>query len=149
MVSDETRQTVTKAMEMVKQVLPADAFYGNGPSVGPSAFMIDDSTVERSALSITWPSAHILLCTFHFLQRRWTWLYEGKNCIQKEDRVTLIQLVRGLVYSQSEVELKDKHTLLTSSETAKKYPSFIQHMENLLKARAVGTLLSKNSFDKR
>ena len=135
MVSDETEQTVTKAMEMVKQVLPADAFYGNGPSVGPSAFMIDDSTVERSALSVTWPSARILLCTFHFLQRRWTWLYEGKNCIQKEDRVILIQLVRGLVYSQSEVELKDKHTLLTSSETAKKYPSFIQHMENLWEKR--------------
>ena len=31
MVSDETEQTVTKAMDMVKQVLPADAFYGNGP----------------------------------------------------------------------------------------------------------------------
>ena len=51
MVSDETEQTVTKAMEMVKQVLPADAFYGNGPSVGPSAFMIDDSIVEHTALS--------------------------------------------------------------------------------------------------
>ena len=33
MVSDETEQTVTKAMEMVKQVLPADTFYGNGPMV--------------------------------------------------------------------------------------------------------------------
>ena len=31
MVSDETEQTVTKAMDMVKQVLPADVFYGNGP----------------------------------------------------------------------------------------------------------------------
>ena len=68
MVSDATEQTVTKAMEMVKPVLPADAFYGNGPSVGPSAFKIDDSTVERTALSVTWPSACILLCTFHFLQ---------------------------------------------------------------------------------
>ena len=79
LVSDESEQTVTKAMEMVKQVLPADAFYGNGPSVGPSAFMIDDSTVERIALSVTWPYALILLCTFHFVQRRWTWLYEGNK----------------------------------------------------------------------
>jgi len=78
MVSDESEQTVTKAMETVKQVLPSDAFYGNGPLVGPSVIMIDDSTVEHAAL------ASILLCTFHFLQRRWTWLYEGKNRIQKE-----------------------------------------------------------------
>ena len=146
MVSDETEQTVTKAMEMVKQVLPADAFYGNGPSVGPSAFMIDDSIVEHTALSVTWPSARILLCTFHFLQRRWTWLYEGKNCIQKEDRVTLIQLVRSLVYSKSEVELKNKHASFTSSETAKKYPSFIKHMENLWEKRELWAHCFRNTL---
>ena len=111
MVSDESEQTVTKAMETVKQVLPADAFYGNGPLVGPSVFMIDDSTVEHAALSKSWPSASILLCTFHFLQRRWTWLYEGKNRLQKEDCITLIQLVRSLVYSQTEEELKNKSML--------------------------------------
>jgi len=43
--------------------------------------------------------------------------------------------VRSLVYSQTEEELKNKYASLTSSETTKKYPSFIKHMENLWKKR--------------
>ena len=69
MVSDETEETVKLAMETVKQVLPSDAFYGSGPCIGPAVFMIDDSIVEQAALSQSWPSARLLLCTFYFLQR--------------------------------------------------------------------------------
>lgn len=102
MVSDESEQTVTHVMEIVKD-LPSDAFFGSGPNGGPDVFMIDDSTVvKNTALSTTWPSANVPLCTFHFLQQRWTWLYEGKNNTHKDDRITLIQLIRKLVYSNSE-----------------------------------------------
>jgi len=66
-------------MEKVKEVIPSDAFYGNGPELGPAVFMIDDSVVEQAALSKSWPLAKILLCTFHFLQRRWTGLFDGKT----------------------------------------------------------------------
>ena len=128
MTSDECEQTVTQAMETVKQVLPPDAFYGSGPSGGPAAFMIDDSIVEQAALSKCWPSARLLLCTFHFLQRRWTWLYEGKNRIQKDDRITLIQSVKKMVYSSTENELQANYTRLTTSEIAKKYPHFLRHI---------------------
>lgn len=79
MTSDETEETITWAMEKVKEVIPSDAFHGNGPGLGPAVFMIDDSVVEQAALSKCWPMAKILLCTFHFLQRRWTWLYDGKK----------------------------------------------------------------------
>ena len=34
MTSDETEQTVATAMEKVKEVIPADAFYGNGSGLG-------------------------------------------------------------------------------------------------------------------
>ena len=34
---------------------------------------------ERGALADVWPDACLLLCTFHFLQSRWTWLYDSKN----------------------------------------------------------------------
>ena len=98
MTSDETEETVTWAMEKVKEVIPSDAFHGNGPGLGPAVLMIDDSVVEQATLSKCWPMAKILLCTFHFLQRPWTWLYDGKNRILNEDRVVLIQLIRSMVY---------------------------------------------------
>ncbi len=136
MVSDETEETVKQAMETVKQVLPSDAFYGNGPCIGPAVFMIDDSIVEQAALSQSWPSARLLLCTFHFLQRRWTWLHDGKNKIQNEDRITLIQLIRTLVYCKSEKELQAQYVSLTSSATSQKYPHFIKHMTSLWEKRS-------------
>ena len=91
MTSDETEVTVSWAMQKVKEVIPSDAFYGNGPVLGPAVFMIDDSLVEKSALSKSWPMAKIFLCTFHFLQRRWTWLHDGKKKILKEDHIAIIQ----------------------------------------------------------
>ena len=90
MTSDETEATVSWAMQNVKEVIPSYAFYGNGPLLGPAVFMIDDSLVEKSALSKSWRIAKIFLCTFHFLQRRWTWLHNGrkKNTEGRSDRVT-------------------------------------------------------------
>jgi hypothetical protein len=102
LTSDEQEETIHKAFEMVKEVLPSDAFFGNGPHTGPRIFMIDDSSAERSTLGKTWPSAEILLCTFHFLQRRWTWLHDGKNRIGKDDRVILIDKLKNLVYQKQE-----------------------------------------------
>ena len=68
------------------------------------------------------------LYTFHFLQRRWTWLYDGKNRIQKEDRVVLIQHIRSMVYSKTEDELGSKYSSLTSLEIAQKYPHFLKNI---------------------
>ena len=38
-------------------MLPADAFYGNGPSIDPQVVIIDDSIAERLAVEKAWPSA--------------------------------------------------------------------------------------------
>lgn len=76
---DEREQTMHKAFELVKEILPQCAFYENGPKSGPQIFIIDDSQSERSAIKKEWPSAIVLLCTLNFLQRRWTWLYDGKS----------------------------------------------------------------------
>ena len=126
--SDETEETVTWAMEKVKEVIPSNAFYGNGPGLGPAVFMIDDSVVEQAPLSKCWPMAKIFLCTFHFLQRCWTWLYDGKNRILKEDRVVLIQHIRSMVYSNTEGELGSNYSSLISLEIACKYPHFLKNI---------------------
>ena len=107
----------TQFTKPLKEVLPPCAFFGNGSSVGPQIFMIDDSISERLAIEKAWPSATILLCTFHFLQRRWTWLHDGKNGVTAHsDRLVLIKKLQNLVYASNEEfliryynELLEKH----------------------------------------
>ena len=95
-MSDEKQETIKEGLEMLKRVLPTSAFCGRGVHVGPALFMTDDST-ERQALQSSWKPSRLLLCTFHFLQRRWTWLHDGKNRIPQKDCLYLIKMTTGLV----------------------------------------------------
>ena len=65
--------------------------------------MTDDNATEKAALKEVWPQTIQLLCTFHFLQRRWTWLYEGK--IKHSDRAPLLHQVKTLVYAKTDAIL--------------------------------------------
>ena len=86
----------------VEDVYPQNTFYGSGVQKGPAVVMTDNSMTEKGAMKTMWPSSTQLLCIFHFLQRRWTWLWEGKK-IYKNDRAVLINLVKTLVYTPSEI----------------------------------------------
>ncbi len=55
--SDEKQDTMEKAFDMIKQVLPEEAFFGKGAATGPSVFLTDDSKAERGALHTTWPNS--------------------------------------------------------------------------------------------
>ena len=94
--SDEQESTIKRGLEVLGEVLPANSFSGKGAGNGPSIIMTDDSSSERGALKTFWKRAYLLLCTFHFLQRKWTWLYDGKNRITKADRVKLIKKQKPL-----------------------------------------------------
>ena len=96
LTSDKREETILTGLQMLKLILPDHAFYGKGPQAGPDIVMIDDSSAKRGAINKCWPNACILLCTFHFLRRQWTRLYEGKNKISKDDQVTLIQKLKNL-----------------------------------------------------
>lgn len=87
--------------------------------------MIDDSSAERGAITKCWPQVRVLLCTFHFLQQQWTWLYEGKNKISKDDRVTLIQEIRQLVNT-----LQSLFDQLLKLPVTLKYPHFVEHLKS-------------------
>lgn len=129
-VSDEEQETIGQGLELLKRVLPVDCFFGNGPARGPSIVMTDDSSAERNALRVAWPDSKLFLCTFHFLQRHWTWLHDGANGIRNEDRKELIASIRSLVlyiyiYAENAMQLVDRYNCLLRSGTAKKYPKFI------------------------
>ena len=97
--SDEREETLTQGLETLKSILPEKAFFGRGSSTGPMVIMTDDSASEQAALRQAWPSTTLLLCTFHFLQRRWTRLWEGKNKIREEHKKLLINQVKDMVYA--------------------------------------------------
>ena len=113
------------------ETFPSYAFCGEGAESGPTLCMTDDCGTEKGALRSVWPNSIQLLCIFHFLQRRWTWLYEGKNKIQQQDCVTLINLVKTLVYAKSESFLLKKYEEFCYNSVVKKYPNFLTHMQSL------------------
>ena len=49
-------------------------------------YMTDDLSTERNVPHSLWPDTQLLLCTFHFLQRKWTWLHDGNNRIADKVR---------------------------------------------------------------
>ena len=136
LTSDETEETIYKAFEMVKEVVPSAAFFEKGPDIGPQLFMIDDSMAEQSAIQRAWPSSRLLLCTFHFLQRRWTWLHDARNRICQNDRVILIGKLKELVYAKTEIILNCLYTKLTKEcPESTKYPHFLQLLSALWEKR--------------
>ena len=127
--SDEHEDTIRTGL---KSLMSENSFFGEGSAMGPSNCMIDDSNTERNALTSVWPSTTPLLCTFHFLQRRWTWLHDSKNGVKvKEDRITLIKKVKELVYAEGEEKLDNLYLQLQKNETAKSYPQFLSHLSSL------------------
>lgn len=129
--SDETESTIHRGLELMAEVLPDNAFHGRGVAKGPCVVMTDDSHTEREAIHKYWPTAILLLCTFHFLQRRWTWLHDGKNHILKTDQSTLIGKVKELVYTKAEQELERNYCKFLQTPVVKKYPKFSSHMQSL------------------
>ena len=130
--SDEQEETITEGLRSLISLLPINAFFGEGPQIGPSLVMIDDSTTERNALTTIWKSSTPLLCTFHFLQRRWTWLHDSKNRVHvKEHRIMLIKSIKELVYAENEDQLEELYSKMKQCDTAKCYPQFLSHLESL------------------
>ena len=130
-VSDERQQTIQCGFQKLLSILPSNAFFGRGVAIGPALVMIDDSTVEREAIKSTWSGAQLLLCTFHFLQRRWTWLHDSKNKIAHKDRIDLMHIMKSMVYAKSELKLNTTYAGLNTHKVGNKYPKFINHVRSL------------------
>lgn len=141
--SDEKKNTIKKALQLLLGVLPQGAFYGKK---GPQVVMIDDSATEREAISQIWPRAYVLLCSFHFLQRRWTWLYDSKNKIEHEHRTILIGKIKELLYSKSEKELIETYSKFCKDNLVLKYPNFKRHMESQWSRRCEWAICFRNNI---
>ena len=105
--SSESEETLSFAFELLKSILPKYAFYGRGPSLGPKLIVTDDSTSERNSLQKIWPDAWLLLCIYYVLAANWSYLWEGKNGIEKNDWPHLLKKFKDIVYAHSLTKMQD------------------------------------------
>ena len=122
-------ETITAALDLYKEVIPRDAFYGRGKDVGPVLTITDDDTAQRNALSMVWPGSFLLLCIFHHLQALWTWLWKAEHGIEKDDRPILMNLVKRVVYAENTEDFAKRVEDMKESETYRKYGNFKIHVE--------------------
>ena len=136
--SGESEETITEAFSYLRMVLPPDAFYGRGIK-GPENCITDDCSAERNALRSTWPDMSLLLCIFHYLQCWWSWLWDSKQGISKEDRQPIINLVKRMVYTTSEDNLSNRYeALMKDSEDGyvHKYPHLGHRLQQFWERRS-------------
>lgn len=128
--SGEDESTITEAINFLKMVLPKGAFCGRGLN-GPKMCITDDCTAERTAIKNNWPDIELYLCIFHYLQSWWTWLWDSKQGIHKEDRPTIMQLVKNMVFTRSNAGLEEQYTKLVDCEHSivQGYPKVIQRLK--------------------
>ena len=142
--SDEKQDTMKRTMEMVKQILPKEAFHGR--EQGPRVIMTDDSLAERNALAEVWPEATLLLCIFHFLQSCWTWLHDSNNKIKNDHRTELITQVKQMVYAKSVLELETLHNKFSTNKVVSHYPKFKNYIEKWWHKRLEWALCHRKSL---
>ena len=125
----EDTDTLRFGLDLLKTVLPGDAFYGRGVETGPQLFMTDDSDSLRNALNGAWGHAELLLCTFHILQAQWNWLWDARHGVPKQDRPVLLRLFRDVLYAECEEELSNKLELLYADPVYNRHPQYQEHLD--------------------
>ena len=109
-------------------MLPSNAFYRRG-DLGAKVIVTDNSPPERNALHVIWPEATLLLCIVRFLQSRWTYLWDTKNKIAKNDRALIIGLMKEMVFAENTENLQDAYDKFVASKIASKYPHLLKYFE--------------------
>ena len=130
--TSETKNTIKVALQLYLSLLSGKAFHGEGY---PAVFMTDDSDAERGALREVFPSAVILLCSFHVLQAAWRWLWNGVNKVPKEHRSELYLLLKNMLYASSEDELSHNFHDLEVNATAQMHQNFLDYACNMYRRR--------------
>ena len=129
--TSEAESVIVAGLELLKSVLPSNAFFGRAES-GPYFFMTDDCLAERNALGKAFPDSTTLLCQFHVLWAAWRWLWNSKSGIPNNSRSHLYNLIRRAVAAKTTDELAETLTRLFDDETAKEHDRFIVHAQKLV-----------------
>ena len=144
--SGQSQQITKQCLEKLQNLLPQHAFGGRGPKKGPHIFMTDDDSGQRGALSDIWKESILLLCTFHFLQAVWRWLFNSNNSINKEDRQHLMEHFQKLVFSGSAKEFLSATNAALNDTITKKYPNYQEYLKKSLKRQKEWALCHRKNL---
>ena len=125
-------------MTFLKTVLPTNACYGKGAN-GAEICITDDSDAERAALRNVWPDTTFFLCIFHHLQSWWSWLWDAKHGIAKEDRQPIMLLVKSMLYTPHEQDFRQKYVSImtkTPNSYITQYPNLRHRLEQIWECRS-------------
>lgn len=111
--------------QLLKMMLGESAFFQQDH---PSCFITDNSEAERNALRTVWPHSQRFLCVFHILQQVWRWLCDGSHTIRKDDRPTLMDIAKKLVYAASEATFQEDWYAFSQTPEAQKYDNFMRYV---------------------
>jgi hypothetical protein len=117
-------------LQLLLEVVGDDNVFSRGTR-GPDLFMTDDCDAEKRSLNSVWPSAVVLLCTFHVLQAFWRWVLNTKHGITANERPILFYLFKDIVYVKTQDECVDEYKKLNADKRAKKYPGYLKHVADL------------------
>ena len=132
--TSESEAAVKCGLDLLKDILPGEAFFGRGAQ-SPKVIMTDDSTAERTAIRAVWPLCTLLLCIFHVLQAAWRWLWDSRHGIPKNTRPHLLKLIKVIMMSSTVDELEQHHANLQVDETAIQFDQFVHYSDNLHKRK--------------
>ena len=79
----------------------------------------------------------------------WRWLLSNDNKIAKDHRQSLMELVRRMVYAQTEEALNDTYVLLKNNPISKLYNNFIKHVTVYWERRREWAVCYRNNVTTR
>ena len=66
-------------------------------------------------------------------QAHWQWIFSSQNKIEKKDKPVLLQMMRKLVYSETQEDFNKELEEMSSNPTFLKYPNYSKHLnDNIL-----------------
>lgn len=77
-----------------------------------------------------------MLCTFHFLQSRWTYLWDAKNGVIKNNRAVIIGLIKEMVFAENVDKLDEAFENFVTNKTVSKYSHLVKYFEGFWSRKA-------------
>ncbi|XP_033117849.1 uncharacterized protein LOC117117603 [Anneissia japonica] len=143
--TSENEQTITAGIELLKSIFPEDSFHGNG-DCGPEVLITDDCLALTQAFGAVYPQTSQLLSVFHLLQGMWRWLWNNHNGIKEYDRPHLLDLLKGLVFSESVSELEERYRAIGRDGSAVKYRKFLDRIRSIFERKAEWAIFLRSRF---
>ncbi|KAH9367268.1 hypothetical protein HPB48_013609 [Haemaphysalis longicornis] len=113
-----------------------------GNEEAPSAFMSDNSSAEKRALSEVWPGARQLLCHFHVLQAEWRWLTSTASKVPKDQRQQCIAAFQQILRAKDDGELQ----AATENLLTLPHPAYLERVKDFLKCQEQWVLFHRSGL---